>query len=670
MNKKIVVITLPHLFEGEAVICNSLFDKGLRQLHLRKPNASKADYEDFILQIEPKYRGRIVAHSYFDLVSTYGLKGVHLSSTLYRSFDDYDSYRFVSVSCHSFADVEGLPAQVSECFLSPVFDSISKEGYAKAFDYEQLAKQLPLFATSVVALGGVDAENIYSTFAMGFSAAAILGGIWGKNNVPQYADVMRNWQNINTPKVLSVAGFDPSSGAGVTADIKTAEQVGAYCFGVNTGDTIQNQYEFTDVYWNNIERIKRQISAVMSSNTIFYIKIGIVESFGVLNELCGHILSLQPKARICWDPILKSTSGFVLHGDNNEAIRQNLLSPILDQIYLITPNYHEAKLLFGDDYTEKKLNDLVKKHNVNIIIKGGHHREDSDFSMDFLYGVNGFNGSTVYRSKHSKHGTGCRYSSALVSYLAKGFSLNSAMTMAQLQVAIDIDKSNGLLYLNPKSECKSLDMSDIRLMFITHPHPTIPILRQVELACQAGINLVQLRIKEIAHSTELLDYARAAVDICHRHNAKLIINDSVTICRQADADGVHLGKEDEDILMAREILGEDKIIGATCNTFDDVAEAYSKGADYVGIGPFRHTTTKKKLSPILGIEGLAAIIKDMKTNGIELPTYAIGGIEASDVAPIVTLGIHGVAMSGSILKNKEINHYIQTIYKNIEQCKN
>lgn len=670
MNKKIVAITLPHLFEDEAVICNSLFDKGLRQLHLRKPDVSKADYENFICQIEPRYRGRIVAHNYFDLVDKYRLKGVHLNSTIYRSFDDYHKYQFVSVSCHSFDEVEGLSPQVSESFLSPIFDSISKEGYSKAFDYNQLEERLPHFATPVVALGGVDAENIYNTFEMGFSAAALLGGLWGKSDAPRYTDVMRNWQNISTPKVLSVAGFDPSSGAGITADIKAAEKVGAYCFGVNTGDTIQNQYEFTDVYWNDIERIKEQISAVMSSNTVFYVKIGIVESFGVLNEICSHILALQPKARICWDPILKSTSGFVVHGEAANTIRKNLLAPILDKIYLITPNYHEAKLLFGDNYKEKDITKLAKKHNVNILIKGGHYKENSCLAMDFLYAANDFHGSAVYRSKHSKHGTGCLYSTALVSYLAKGFSLKNAMIMAQLQVAINIEKNNGLLYLNPKSECKSLDMSDIRVMFITHPHREIPILRQVELACQAGIKLIQLRVKEIAHSVELLDYACAAVDICHRYNAKLIVNDSVTICRQAQADGVHLGKKDQSIWSARAELGEDKIIGATCNTYADVEEAYLDGADYIGVGPFRHTTTKKKLSPILGIEGLANITKQMKTKGIDIPSYAIGGIEVNDVAQIIACGINGVAMSGAILNSNDINIYIQTIYKNIEQCKN
>ena len=152
-----------------------------------------------------------------------------------------------------------------------------------------------------------------------------------------------------------------------------------------------------------------------------------------------------------------------------------------------------------------------------------------------------------------------------------------------------------------------------------------------------------------------MEYARAAVDICHRHDALLIVNDSVDVCLQAGADGVHLGKEDEAVDRARQRLGDDKIIGATCNTFADVQNAYRMGADYVGIGPFRHTTTKQRLSPILGIDGLAAIALQMKAHGMYLPTYAIGGVTAADAGSIAKCGIDGVAISSAILGSNDFD---------------
>ena len=297
--KKIVAITLPHCFEDETVICNALFARGLERLHLRKPDSSEEVYEEFIGRIEPRYRARLVIHNYFHLAEKYRLQGIHLNGNLYRSFRDFDKYRFVSVSCHSVEEIEELHPQVSECFLSPIFDSITKEGYRGAFDYRLLEERLPRIDKHVVALGGISADNIYSTFTLGFAGAALMGGLWGKNATPAFDEVMSNWQSITTPLVMSIAGFDPSSGAGVSADIKTTESIGAYCFGVNTGNTVQNQYELTDVKWLGAEQIKRQIDAIVSQNTIRYVKIGIIESLEVLLEICDYLCRKLPNVRIC-----------------------------------------------------------------------------------------------------------------------------------------------------------------------------------------------------------------------------------------------------------------------------------------------------------------------------------------------------------------------------------
>lgn len=651
--KKIVAITLPHCFEDETVICNSLFVRGLERLHLRKPDSSEEVYEEFIGRIEPRYRARLVIHNYFHLAEKYRLRGIHLSSSLYRSFRDFDKYRFVSVSCHSVEEIEELHPQVSECFLSPIFDSITKEGYLGAFDHRLLAERLPRIDKPVVALGGISADNIYSTFALGFAGAALMGGLWGKNATPAFDEVMSNWQSITTPLVMSIAGFDPSSGAGVSADIKTTDSIGAYCFGINTGNTIQNQYELTDIEWLGAEQIKRQIEAIISRNAIRYVKIGIIRSLEILLEICEYLCEKLPNVRICWDPILVSSSGFVLHGSELIRMQQSPLSDILNKIYLITPNYDEAQILFGNSCSDKEIQRYADRHGVNILIKGGHRGDESPFVCDSLYSVGGQRSDfCVLRSAQRKHGTGCMLSSAIVAYLAKGFTLRQAVGRGQLYVTSNIKKSRGMLFLNAKNDYNTYDFDSIRLMYITHPHPTLSICRQVELACRAGIKLVQLRLKDSGEA-ELLEYARAAVDICHRHGVLLIVNDSVDVCLQAGADGVHLGKEDEAVDRARLRLGDDKIIGATCNTFADVQHAYRMGADYVGIGPFRHTTTKQRLSPILGIDGLADIALQMKAHGMYLPTYAIGGITAADAGSIAECGIHGVAISSAILGSND-----------------
>ena len=124
----------------------------------------------------------------------------------------------------------------------------------------------------------------------------------------------------------------------------------------------------------------------------------------------------------------------------------------------------------------------------------------------------------------------------------------------------------------------------------------------------------------------------------------------VELVRKLKADGVHLGKNDMPIAEARKILGKDFLIGGTANTFDDVQAHYEAGADYIGCGPFRFTTTKEKLSPILGLEGYRSIVQQMKAEGIHLPIVAIGGITLEDIPAIMQTGVTGIALSGTILR--------------------
>ena len=139
-------------------------------------------------------------------------------------------------------------------------------------------------------------------------------------------------------------------------------------------------------------------------------------------------------------------------------------------------------------------------------------------------------------------------------------------------------------------------------------------------------------------------------DLCRQYGATFIIDDHVELVKKLHADGVHLGKKDMPIAEARRILGPDFIIGGTANTFEDVRMHYEAGADYIGCGPFRFTTTKKNLSPVLGLEGYRDIVSHMKEAGIHLPIVAIGGITFEDIPAIMQTGVSGIALSGSILR--------------------
>jgi len=185
------------------------------------------------------------------------------------------------------------------------------------------------------------------------------------------------------------------------------------------------------------------------------------------------------------------------------------------------------------------------------------------------------------------------------------------------------------------------------LHYISQQTPGATHLDNILEACEAGCRWIQLRIKNEAPET-VLSTAMAAKAICSKYNATLIVNDHPGIAKQVGAHGVHVGKLDMTVAEARALTGETFIIGGTANTLEDILIHVKDGADYVGVGPYRFTTTKEKLSPILGLEGIAGIMRSLKDMGIHIPVIAIGGILAEDIPALMETGIHGIAVSGLI----------------------
>ena len=186
------------------------------------------------------------------------------------------------------------------------------------------------------------------------------------------------------------------------------------------------------------------------------------------------------------------------------------------------------------------------------------------------------------------------------------------------------------------------------VQFITHHTDTITYLDSVRIALEGGCRWIQLRMKE-ASDTQAEEVARQALALCRAAGAVFIIDDRVELAGRLHADGVHLGKADMPVREARRLLGPGFRIGGTANTFEDVLLHYRAGADYLGIGPFRFTTTKQNLSPVLGLEGYVSILAQMQEAHIELPVVAIGGITFEDIPAILHTGVNGIALSGTIL---------------------
>ena len=198
-----------------------------------------------------------------------------------------------------------------------------------------------------------------------------------------------------------------------------------------------------------------------------------------------------------------------------------------------------------------------------------------------------------------------------------------------------------------------------KLHYITQDHPEFSHIELVQKACESGIDWIQLRAKNRT-TQNLAQIAKLCKDICHKFGATFIINDNVELAKELDLDGVHLGLTDLSISEARKILGNDKIIGGTANTLNDVELQTSRGADYVGVGPFRFTSTKENLSPVLGVEGYKQIVNEAK-----IPVIAIGGITPKDISELVDIGVHGVAVASEISFSDNMKTKIKLFQSNL-----
>lgn len=207
-----------------------------------------------------------------------------------------------------------------------------------------------------------------------------------------------------------------------------------------------------------------------------------------------------------------------------------------------------------------------------------------------------------------------------------------------------------------------------KLQYISQGNTVEEQLYNIHQALDNGCDWVQLRFKD-SSASELFTLAEAVKMLCEEYLATFIINDNVYLAQQLVADGVHLGLEDMSIEEARYLLGDTKIIGGTANTFENVVRRSREACDYIGLGPFRFTETKDKLSPVLGLEGYQEILQKMKQHHITLPVYAIGGIVLEDIEGLMDCGVYGVAVSGLITthrhQHKLITQLNEKLYVNI-----
>ena len=207
------------------------------------------------------------------------------------------------------------------------------------------------------------------------------------------------------------------------------------------------------------------------------------------------------------------------------------------------------------------------------------------------------------------------------------------------------------------------------LHYLTQDLPHYTHEEQVQIACKNEIKWIQLRVKNKEFS-EWMTIAERIREITFSFNVTLIINDNVEVAKRVNADGIHLGQDDMSWREAKKNLGEEKIIGLSAHSISEILEAKNAMVDYFGLGPFQFTSTKDRLHPILGKEGISKIIKEARQAGIMQPVIAIGGIQLDHVAGLIDGGANGIAVSSAINLSQNPKETIRNFLGQLESINN
>ncbi|WP_316789026.1 hydroxymethylpyrimidine/phosphomethylpyrimidine kinase [Pedobacter frigoris] len=243
------------------------------------------------------------------------------------------------------------------------------------------------------------------------------------------------------PYVISIAGFDPSAGAGVLADVKCFEQHQVYGFGICSSLTIQNDTDFIKNQWISAQQIIAQLAPLLNKFKVAVCKIGLIENIKVLLQVTTYLKQHNPDIKIVLDPVLTATAGFEFHDWQNGLTQ---LIPVLKQISLITPNYHEFKKMgnAADEDMHKAASGWARY--CPVLLKGGHNAYAP--GTDFLFEYGSFQTlEPTTQEIEQKHGSGCILSASIAANLALGYSLTEACKLAKAYIEQFLNSNSTLL---------------------------------------------------------------------------------------------------------------------------------------------------------------------------------------------------------------------------------
>ena len=483
-----------------------------------------------------------------------------------------------------------------------------------------------------------------------------------------------------TVVALTIAGSDPSGGAGIQADLRTFAALGVVGVSVITALTVQNSLGVQSVHLVPADVLTAQLEAILSDTKVEAVKIGMLGGADQVRAVAAALRKYAPP-NVVLDPVLASTGGVPLLDEEGRAALLTELMPLCD---LITPNLSEATALTGlaaDTLRTMDVagNRLLEMGAKAVLVKGGHL---TGRATDTLL-VKGDRHSPYELSEkrvetEHTHGTGCLLSSGIAVYLAKNKSLPSAVFEAKLwlyyALGSPIVVGKGCGYPNAldaknahrRDEYKKM-VAKVRGLYVLTDSELFPGRSHeaiVRAALQGGASVVQLREKATPLRVQIRT-AQWLEQLAQAKRAVFIVNDSIEVALASGADGVHLGPDDMAPADARRLMGPDKLIGVSVATVDE-ATAAARYASYFGVGAIFGSKTKLDAGAPIGVER----IREIKATFPDIPVVAIGGINADNVALVAQAGADAAAVVSAVVAASDMEAATRELVARFEAGKN
>jgi hydroxymethylpyrimidine kinase/phosphomethylpyrimidine kinase/thiamine-phosphate diphosphorylase len=465
------------------------------------------------------------------------------------------------------------------------------------------------------------------------------------------------------PTALTIAGFDPSGGAGLQADLRAFAACGVTGMSAATALTVQDSEGVRGVFPTEPAVLAGLLEVALPSADA--VKIGMLGGAPQV-RVAAEALRRQSPPHVVLDPVLSSTDGVSLL----DAVgREALVSDLLPLATLVTPNLSEAASLAGlpvagIDGMRRAGRRLMEMGARGALVTGGHLPGDP---VDLLITAEGEVELRTERvdTPHTR-GTGCVLSSAVAAFLARGLTVFEAAREAQALVARALrrpvvpESGRGYPDLSalPGPSVASGRPAAIRgLYVITDPHlrPDRSHEEIVRAALAGGANLVQLRDKSLP-TPKLVGLAARLLAPVREAGASLIINDRVDVALAAGAAGVHLGPDDMWPMDARRLLGPDAIIGVSVSTVSEAAAA-APWATYAAVGAVFGSSTKADAGPPVGCGRIAEIKRAFP----DLPIVAVGGITRENIGSVAAAGADAAAVISAVVAARDMKEAVKEL---------